>query len=121
MNAFVSSIGSQKLVVHRDASIDVSLCCCIGKRYGIDGDRSLLHCRHLMKYRWNSSVIFYGIVPSNPRAYRGRGRQNRNHGKIVPERSTFWKLNQSVSQMTAAQFTVFDSRCRTESLAQRFQ
>jgi hypothetical protein len=46
---------------------------------------------HLTRYRWNFSAIFYGIILSNPVAYLGRARQRRNHGKIVPDYSAFWK------------------------------
>jgi hypothetical protein len=41
----------------------------------------------------NFSVIFSGIIPSNPLAYPGGVRQKRNHGRIVPNHSAFRKRN----------------------------
>src|SRR5512132_3174663 len=49
----------------------------------------------LTRYRWNLSVKFYGIIPSNPLAPLGRARQKRNHGRIVPEKMDTVKRNHS--------------------------
>src|SRR4029077_16768416 len=34
----------------------------------------------LTRYGWNNSVMFYGIIPSNPVAYLGGVGQKRSHG-----------------------------------------
>jgi hypothetical protein len=57
-------------------------------------------------------------------AYLGSARQKRNHGKSVPDRSTFGKRNQSVSQIIAAQSQLpirFAKRNRTFDIAVRSQ
>jgi hypothetical protein len=46
----------------------------------------------LTRYIWNFSVMFYGIIPSNPVDCRESVRKRRNHGeRIVPNRAAFGK------------------------------
>jgi hypothetical protein len=78
------------------------------------GESQSAHAVDLTRYGWNLSVVFCGIIPSNPVGYPGGVRQKRNHGRIVPNYSAFRKRNDSRVTLSSSRNAVsFSSACTT--------